>query len=212
MDGLTIAIPKGRLLVPTLELFARVGVTVSEHVEGSRALVFFADDNRYRFLIAKPLDVPTFVEYGTADLGVVGDDVLMEEEHDVHQPLDLGYGACRLVLAAPQEKANEELALHTVHRVATKYPNTTKRYFAGRGLQVETIKLHGSVELAPMTGLSSLIVDLVQTGMTLRKNGLTPIAEIASTSARLVANRASYKIRFGEIGALIRDLSGVISC
>jgi len=212
MEGLTVAIPKGRLLAPTLDLFARIGVTVSEYTENSRSLVVGADNGRYRFLIAKPLDVPTFVEYGTADLGIVGSDVLMEEEHDIHEPLDLGYGACRLVLAAPWEKADEELALHTVHRVATQYPNTTQRYFARRGLQVETIKLYGSVELAPVMGLAPLIVDLVQTGKTLQENGLAEIAEIASASARLIVNRASHKLRFGEIGAVIRELSEVVAC
>ena len=212
MQQLTVAVPKGRLLAPTFDLFARIGVAISGYSEDSRALVFSADDGRYRFLIAKPIDVPTFVEYGAADLGIVGSDILMEEEHDVLQPLDLRYGACRLVLAAPLESAGEALALHRVHRVATKYPKIAARHFACRGLQVETIKLYGSVELTPSTGLSSLIVDLVQTGATLKDNGLTEIAEIASTSARLIANRASHKIRFDEIGAVIRQLTEATSC
>lgn len=212
MQRLTVAVPKGRLLAPTLDLLGRIGLILAGYTEDSRALVFSSDDDRYRFLVAKPMDVPTFVEYGTADLGIVGSDVLMEEEHDVLQPLDLRYGVCRLVLAAPKESAGEALALHTVHRVATKYPNTTARYFARRGLQVETIKLYGSVELAPNTGLSSLIVDLVQTGATLKENGLITIAEIDSTSARLIANRASHKIRFDEIGTVIRQLTEVTSC
>ena len=212
MRTLTVAVPKGRLLAPTLDLFERVGIVASEYTDGSRALVFSSDEGRYRFLIAKPMDVPTFVEYGTADLGVVGSDVLLEGEHDVLQPLDLRYGACRLVVAAPEGVASEQLALHAVHRVATKYPNTTARYFAGRGLQAETIKLYGSVELAPSTGLSTLIVDLVQTGNTLKENGLIPIAEIAATSARLIVNRASHKMYFGEIGRVIQALSEVVPC
>ena len=138
MRQMTVAVPKGRLLSPTLGLFARIGVTISGYSEDSRVLVFTADGGRYRFLIAKPMDVPTFVEYGAADLGIVGSDILMEAEHDVLQPLDLRYGSCCLVLAAPQGSADESLAFHRVHRVATKYPNTTARYFARRGLQAES--------------------------------------------------------------------------
>ncbi len=212
MRQLTIALPKGRLLPTAIESFARIGVTLSGYSRDSRALVFSSDDGSCRFLIAKPMDVPTFVEYGAADLGVVGSDVLMEAEHDVLRPLDLRYGGCRIVLAAPQESADEPLALHTVHRVATKYPNITARYFAGRGLHVETIKLYGSVELAPSTELSSLIVDLVQTGVTLRENGLVVVDEIASTSAWLIANRASHKIRFAEVTDVIRQLTEATSC
>ncbi len=206
MERLTIAVPKGRLLEPTLALFSRVGLT-ARVAEKSRALVVPSDDGRARFLIAKPMDVPTFVEHGTADVGVVGSDVLAEEEHDVLQPLDLRFGACRLVLAAPRDAAPGSLPPHAVHRIATKYPNTTSRYFARRGLQAETIHLYGSVELAPSTGLSTLIVDLVQTGATLRENGLEVIDEIAATSARLVVNRAAHKIRFAKIDALVRALS-----
>ena len=207
MDQLTVALPKGRLLPPSIDLFERIGVTITDYESKSRRLVFDADDGRYRFVIAKPFDVPTYVEYGIADVGIVGSDVLMEEDHDVHEPLELRFGECRLVLAAPRDRADHELPLHSVHRVATKYPNLTQRYFASRGIQVETIKLYGSVELAPITGLSEMIVDLVQTGRTLEENGLVPIAEIAKASARLIVNRASHKIRLKEIGALINALS-----
>jgi len=203
---LTIAVPKGRLLEPTIDLFSRIGLAV-EVTEGSRALVVSSVDDRARFLIAKPIDVPTFVEHGTADVGVVGSDVLTEDEHDVLQPLDLRFGACRLVLAAPRDATTDPLPPHAVHRVATKYPKTTARYFAGLGLQAETIRLYGSVELAPSTGLSSLIVDLIETGATLRENGLEVIEEIATTSARLIVNRTAQKIRFSEIDALVRALS-----
>jgi len=209
MDRLTVALPKGRLLSPSLDRFERIGVTITDYEQESRRLVFDADDGRYRFVIAKPFDVPTYVEYGIADVGVVGSDVLMEEDHDVHEPLDLRFGDCRLVLAAPRNRAGEGLPLHSVHRVATKYPTLTKRYFASRGIQVETIKLYGSVELAPITGLSEMIVDLVQTGKTLEENGLVPIAEIATASARLIVNRASHKIRLTEIIALTDALSEV---
>jgi len=212
MDQLTVALPKGRLLSPSMDLFKRIGVTITDYESKSRRLVFDADDGRYRFMIAKPFDVPTYVEYGIADIGIVGSDVLMEEDHDVHEPLDLRFGGCSLVLAAPRDRADDDLAVHSVHRVATKYPNLTKRYFASRGIQVETIKLYGSVELAPITGLSEMIVDLVQTGRTLEENGLVPMAEIAKASARLIVNRASHKIRLKEIGALIGELSEVLPC
>jgi len=212
MDQLMVALPKGRLLPLSIDLFERIGVTITDYEEKSRRLFFEADDGGYRFMIAKPLDVPTYVERGIADVGIVGSDVLMEEDHDVHEPLDLRFGECSLVLAVPRDRADDELPLHSVHRVATKYPNLTKRYFASRGIQVETIKLYGSVELAPITGLSGMIVDLVQTGRTLGENGLVPIAEIAKASARLIVNRASHKIRLNEISALIDALSEVSRC
>jgi ATP phosphoribosyltransferase len=212
MDQLTIALPKGRLLSPSVSLFKCIGVTITDYEKKSRRLVLDADDGRYRFLIAKPFDVPTYVEHGIADIGIVGSDVLMEENHDVHEPLELPFGNCKLVLAAPHHKANDDLQLHSVHRVATKYPGVTKRYFASRGIQVETIRLYGSVELAPITGLSDMIVDLVQTGRTLDENGLVPIAEVAQASARLIVNRVSYKIRLKEISALIGELSEATVC
>lgn len=212
MDQLTVALPKGRLLAPSIDLFKRIGVTITDYETKSRRLVFDADGGRYRFVIAKPFDVPTYVEYGIADVGIVGSDVLMEEDHDVHEPLELRFGNCCLVLAAPRDRADDELPLHSVHRVATKYPNLTKRYFTSRGIQVETIKLYGSVELAPITGLSEMIVDLVQTGRTLEENGLVPIAEIAKASARLIVNRASHKIHLEAIGALIDALSEALPC
>ena len=212
MDQLTVALPKGRLLSPSIDLFERIGVTITDYETKSRRLVFDADDGRYRFMIAKPFDVPTYVEYGIADVGIVGSDVLMEEDHDVHEPLDLRFGDCSLVLAVPRERADDGLPLHSVHRVATKYPNLTKRYFASRGIQVETIKLYGSVELAPATGLSEMIVDLVQTGRTLEENGLIPMVEVAKASARLIVNRASHKIHLEAIGALIDTLSEALPC
>lgn len=207
MDPLTIALPKGRLLSPSLDLFRRIGVMIPDYGSRSRRLAFDTEDGRYRFMIAKPFDVPTYVEYGIADLGIVGSDVLMEEDRDVHEPLELLFGGCCLVLAAPRDRADDVLPLHSVHRVATKYPNITRRYFASRGIQVETIRLYGSVELAPITGLAEMVVDLVQTGRTLEENGLVPIAEIARVSARLIVNRASHTIRLEEISAVVSALS-----
>lgn len=212
MTMLMVALPKGRLLAPSVELLGRVGVTSVGFREESRRLVFDSDDGRYRFLIAKPLDVPTYVEYGIADVGIVGSDVLMEVECDVHEPLDLRFGHCKIVLAEPREADHDSLPVHTVHRVATKYPNITRRYFARRGIQVETIKLYGSVELAPLSGLSEMIVDLVETGTTLSDNGLEPTVEIAKTSARLIVNRASHKIHLRAISDLVAALSEAVTC
>ena len=212
MTMLTMALPKGRLLAPSVELLERLGVTSSGLRQASRRLVFNSDDGRYRFLIAKPLDVPTYVEYGMADVGIVGSDVLAEVNCDVHEPLDLRFGRCTLVLAERRGADGDPLATHTVHRVATKYPNVTQRYFARRGIQVETIKLYGSVELAPLSGLSEMIVDPVETGATLSDNGLDPRAVIAETSARLIVNRASHKIHLEAISDLVAALSEAVTC
>ncbi len=171
-----------------------------------RRLLFETDDGSYRFMVVKPLDVPTYVEYGIADAGIVGGDVLMEVGKDVYQPLDLKFGQCRLVLAGPQERVTWDLSPHSVHRVATKYPNLTKKYFLSKGIQVEVIRLYGSVELGPLTDLAEMVVDLVETGRTLRENGLVPIAEIASSSARLIVNRASHKINLNRISSLVDEL------
>jgi len=206
---LTIALSKGRLLDPTLELLGNIGIAPATN--RGRELVFESTDGRFRFLLVKPVDVATYVEQGVADLGVVGGDTLMESERDVLQPLDLGFGACRIVVAARTGRPPAESG-RTRHRVATKYPNIAERFFAQQRIPVETIVLGGSVELAPNTGLADWIVDLVESGRTLRDNGLEPIAEIATTRAQLIVNRASQKIRREEIQALIDDLTKELSC
>jgi len=206
MQPLKIALPKGRLLDPTSELLAAVGIQVPR--DRARRLTFASVDGSAELMLVKPADVATYVELGAADLGVVGTDVLLEGEPDVLRPLALGYGACRIVVAELRQPRRQGAG----RRVATKYPGITRRYFAEQRVPVEVITLSGSVELAPLVGLADWIVDLVETGATLRENGLEPIAEIATTEAQLVVNRASHKTRRADIGQLIRRLTEVVSC
>jgi ATP phosphoribosyltransferase len=203
---LTLALPKGRLLRPALDLLRRSGFEGPPEDEGRR-LLLTEPSGRLRLLILKPLDVPTYVEYGAADAGIVGKDVLLEQELDVYEPLDLGFGSCRLVVAEPRELwERDDPAKWSWVRVATKYPNLTRRYFADRGIQVEVVRLDGSIELAPLAGLAERIVDLVQSGETLRANGLVEVAEIVSSTARLIVNRAAQKTAHRQIRALTEAL------
>ncbi len=209
MMPLTIALSKGRLLGPSLSLFDKIGLTpVSDR---GRLLVFDSADGRCRFLLIKPVDVPTYVEQGAADIGIVGGDVLLESDRDVLCPLVLDFGTCRIVVAAPGGNTGI-LPGRPRRRVATKYPRIAERFFAEQRIPVEMIELGGSVELAPNAGLSDWIVDLVETGRTLVDNGLEPIAEITTTHAQLIVNRASQKIRREEIGDLIERLSKELPC
>lgn len=203
---LTLALPKGRLLRPALDLLRRVGVDGMPDDE-SRRLIFTDAVRGLRLLVLKPLDVPTYVEYGAADLGIVGKDILLEQEPDVYEPLDLGFGFCRLVVAEPKGlRERDDPAKWSWVRVATKYPNLTRRYFADRGIQVEVVRLDGSIELAPLVGLAERIVDLVQSGETLRANGLVEVAEILSSTARLVVNRAAQKTAFQAVSRFVAEL------
>jgi ATP phosphoribosyltransferase len=203
---LTLALPKGRLLAPALELLGRTGVAGLPAGEPRRLLV--TDPARgLRLLFLKPADVPTYVEYGAADLGIVGKDILLEQEPDVYEPLDLGFGACRLVVAEPRELwERDDPAKWSWVRVATKYPRLTRRYFAARGIQVEVVRLDGSIELAPLVGLAERIVDLVQSGETLRANGLVEVAEIIASTARLIVNRAAQKTAYAAVTRLLEEL------
>lgn len=207
---LTLALPKGRLLKPALELLHRMGV---DGVDLASRKLIFADERRgLRVLILKPADIPTYVEYGAADLGIVGQDILLEQEPDVYEPLDLGFGFCRLVVAEPEALwRRDDPAKWSWVRVATKYPNLTERYFSERGIQVELIRLDGSIELAPLVGLADRIVDLVQSGETLRANGLVEVAEILRSTARLIVNRASLKTAYGPISQWIEAMKKGIS-
>jgi ATP phosphoribosyltransferase len=214
---ITIALPKGRTLRPVAAMLARAGVvSVAEGPEkplpdaltdDSRALVRNArfGEQPLELLLLKPDDIPTYVEYGTADLGVCGRDVLVEREVDVYHPVDLGIGRCRLVVAG---RVGVDMAAQTgrMPRVATKYPRTAAAHFARRGVQVEIVDVQGSVELAPLLGLADVIVDLVETGTTLAENGLEVKEEIASVSSVLVANRASYKLRASAVAPLLAAL------
>jgi ATP phosphoribosyltransferase len=198
----TIALPKGRVLRAVAPVFARAGVDADLLVADARSLVREDRAAGLRFLLVKPDDVATYVEYGAADIGVCGRDTLMERSYDVYQPLDLGVGKCRMVVAGVAGRA----APVGVPRVATKYSRSATDHFARRGVQAEVIHLHGSVELAPVTGLADLIVDLVETGETLAQNGLEERELVARISSVLVANRASYKLRQERVRPLVDRL------
>lgn len=204
-QGLTLALPKGRLLDEALVLLRDLGVDAVD--AASRKLIFTDPRRGLRLLILKPADVPAYVTYGAADLGIVGKDILLEQEPDVYEPLDLGFGFCRLVVAEPRELWDrDDPSRWSWVRVATKYPRMTERYFSARGIQVEIVRLDGSIELAPLVGLAERIVDLVQSGETLRANGLVEVAEIARSTARVIVNRASMKTEYAAVTALVEEM------
>ncbi|HEX9295114.1 MAG TPA: ATP phosphoribosyltransferase [Polyangiaceae bacterium] len=204
---LTVAIPKGRVQKALGALFAKAGLDASVLENDDRKLVRQTADGRMRFLLLKPDDVPTYVEFGAADLGVSGRDVLLERRYDLYQPLDLGIGRCRMVVAAPIDRA----VMPDVPRVATKYPRIAADHFAARGIQAEVIFVQGSVELAPLVGLADLIVDLVETGSTLRENHLEIVEEVVAISSVVVANRAAYKLRSAEITPMLAALAAAVA-
>jgi len=205
MTELTIAMAKGRMQDDALRLLGRAGIRVSEAARESRRLAIEDESGAYRFVFVKPSDVPVYVEHGIADCGVVGRDVLLESGADLLQPLDLRIGYCRIAVAA---RAGSRSAGTGALRVATKYPQIAAAHFGARGVPVEIIRLSGSVELAPVLGLSDCIVDLVETGRTLHENGLEIVEEITESSARLVVNRASYQLKAASVSRLIEALSG----
>jgi ATP phosphoribosyltransferase len=203
---LTIAIPKGRVTKVLAPLFAAAGLDASALSEDDRRLVRESRDGSLRFLLLKPDDVPTYVEYGAADLGVSGRDVLRERRCDLYQPLDLGIGKCRMVVAA-----KSGVALPDVPRIATKFPRIAAEHYAARGVQAEIIYVGGSVELAPLVGLSDAIVDLVESGATLRENGLVEVETILEVSSVVVANRSLFKLRHAEIQPLLEKLRQAVA-
>lgn len=202
---LTIALSKGKLIDAALELFQRAGYDIAGLSGESRRLIFPCAAAEMTFLIVRPSDVPTYVEYGGADAGIVGKDVLMEQESDVYEPLDLGFGACRISVAALRGEASRD-RLSSKIRVATKYPKVTERFFNQRGIPVEIIKLYGSIELAPVVGLADRIVDLVETGGTLKAHDLVEVDVIARSTARFIVNRASLRLKHRPLMELIRRL------
>lgn len=208
---LTIALTKGRLAKKTMELLEQVGITCEEMKDpDSRKLIFVNEDLKLKFFLAKGPDVPTYVEYGAADIGVVGKDTLVEEGRKMYEVLDLGFGKCRMCVCGP-ESAREKLNSQEQIRVATKYPDIAKDYFYNQKHQtVEIIKLNGSIELAPIVGLSEVIVDIVETGSTLRENGLKVLEEIMPLSARLVVNQVSMKMETARITKIIEELKSVL--
>jgi ATP phosphoribosyltransferase len=205
---ITIAIGKGRMQESALSLLARAGIRLSDEAVNSRRLALMDDTSQYRFLFVKPADVPVYVEHGIADCGIVGRDVLLESEADLLLPLDLGISRCRIVVAAADAHAMTNA--HGMIRVATKYAQIARTHFGARGIPVEIIQLSGSVELAPALGLADMIVDLVETGVTLKENGLTVVEEIAESTGRLVVNRASYQLKSEEVARLVSALESAI--
>ncbi len=207
MRYITFALAKGRLAKKTLEMFEQIGITCEEMKdESSRKLIFTNEELGLRFFLAKANDVPTYVEYGAADIGIVGKDTILEEGRNLYEVYDLGIGKCRMCVCGP-ESAKKYLNSHELIRVATKYPNIAKDYFYNRKHQtVEIIKLNGSIELAPIVGLSEVIVDIVETGTTLRENGLCVLDEVCDLSARMVVNQVSMKMENERILKIINDL------
>jgi len=210
MDYITIALPKGKLFTPSANMLAELGYTVEGLQEDSRKLVISDDVNKFRFIITKTADLPTYVEYGAADIGIIGKDVLLEEGKDVYELVDLKFGFCRMMVAVPEALVQDKLADYAHQRVATKYPKIAGRFFRDAGIQMEIIKLNGSIELAPMVGLAEMIVDLVETGKTLKANKLIEVAEIQRSTARFIANRVSFKMKFDRINRLAEDLRSLV--
>ena len=203
---ITVAISRGRLLKEASVLLKKAGFAVGELLDDSRRLIFEYPEDGIKALIVRTTDVPAYVEYGAADCGIVGKDTLIEEKNNLYEPLDLKIGKCKLVVAAPK---GFDFSSARILRVATKYPKIANAYFAKKGIGAEIVKLYGSVELAPIVGLSDVIVDLTATGETLRKNKLFVIETIADITARLVVNRVSMKVKANEIKEFIRKLKEV---
>ena len=207
MRYLTFALGKGRLANKTLETFEKIGITCEEMKDkNTRKLIFVNEELKLRFFLAKGPDVPTYVEYGAADIGIVGKDTILEEARNIYEVLDLGFGKCRMCICGPKE-SKELLQHHELIRVATKYPRIAKDYFYNKKHQtVEIIKLNGSIELAPIVGLSEVIVDIVETGSTLRENGLEVLEEVCPLSARMIVNPVSMRMESARIKDLLTRL------
>ncbi|EIJ80587.1 ATP phosphoribosyltransferase catalytic subunit [Bacillus methanolicus PB1] len=202
----TVAMPKGRIFEEAVELLRMAGYRLPPEFEDSRKLIIDVEEERMRFILAKPMDVLTYVEHGVADLGIAGKDVMLEEERDVYELLDLKISHCYLAVAGlPNTKMND-----VAPKIATKYPNVAAAYFREQGEQVEIIKLNGSIELAPLIGLSDRIVDIVSTGRTLKENGLVEYERIVDITSRLVVNPVSYRMKDERISELVERLSTVI--
>lgn len=211
MRYLTIALTKGRLAKKTLELLEKTGITCEEMKDpASRKLIFTDEKHKLKFFLAKGPDVPTYVEYGAADIGIVGEDTILEKQRKIYEVLDLGFGKCRMCVCGPKE--NEELLKHQEFiRVATKYPNIARDFFYNKKHQtVEIIKLNGSIELAPIVGLTEVIVDIVETGSTLRENGLQVLEEVCPLSARVVVNPVSMRMENERITQLLKEIKAVL--
>ena len=205
---LTIALPKGKLFQPSAELLAKCGLNTQEVSDKARTLVFDDEAGNVRYIICRPTDIPVYVEHGAADLGIVGKDSIIEAGKNLYEILDLKFGQCAFVLAAPHKllPPDGQYVWKQGMRIATKFPALARDYLKKKGLQAEIIKLHGNVELAPLVGLSELIVDLVSTGQTLKENDLVPVDNIVQASARLIVNRASYRLKAEQINTLLQKI------
>ena len=205
MSRITFALAKGRLAKKTLEILEKLDIRPVDLTDESRKLVFNSADDQYSFFLSKPSDVPTFVDYGVADIGIVGYDTILEEDRDLYECLDLNIGCCRMCVAAYPSKKD---LIHSGEpiRVATKYPNIAKKYFESKNKKAEIIKLNGSVELGAVIGLADCIVDIVESGKTLVENGLEVIDEIVKLSARVIVNKVSIKTKYEEISRIIKDM------
>lgn len=203
---LLIALPKGRLLDKSFELLSKAGIVV-EPDDGSRQLFIEDRDKTYRFVMLKPVDIPVYVESGVIDAGICGSDILRELDSDVNEPLDLQIGRCGLVVAGP---ADTEVSYRRNIHVATKYPRTAARFFKAKNAHVHIVKLEGSVEIAPLLGLADVIVDLVETGRTLRENGMRVIEEVSPVSAKLIVNRTAMKVKAQQVNNLISQFDRVV--
>ncbi|MBU7008530.1 ATP phosphoribosyltransferase [Phosphitispora fastidiosa] len=210
-SDLVLAVPKGTLYKPTVALLKEAGFSCSDMETDTRKLLFTDEEQKVKYIVCRPTDIPTFVEYGAADLGFVGKDTIVEQKKEVFELLDLKYGFCRFVVAMPEEAALEKDWDQLNHvRVATKFPRVAEEFFMSRGKQMEIIKLHGNIELAPMVGLSDLIVDIVSTGRTLRDNKLVEVARIFNSTTRLIANRVSHRMLNSRINPIVRKIREIV--
>ncbi len=204
---LVLALPKGTLYKPTVKMLKLAGFDCTELESDSRKLIFVNEADKVKYIICRPTDIPTFVEYGAADLGFAGKDTIVEQKKDVFELLDLKYGTCRFVVAMPEALAREKSWEQFNHaRVATKFPRVAENFFRSKGKQMEIIKLHGNIELAPIVGLSEMIVDIVSTGRTLKENKLVEVADIFKSTTRLIANRVSHRMKSRRIAPVIERL------
>ena len=209
MSRITFALAKGRLATKTLEILEKINIKPIDLTDDSRKLLFNSDDDKFSFFLAKPSDVPTYVDYGVADIGIVGLDTILEEGRDLYECLDLGIGKCKMCIAAFPEKKDLIFGNEWI-KVATKYPHIASKYFESKNRKVEIIKLNGSVELGPIVGLSDCIVDIVESGRTLKENGLEVIEEICDLSARVIVNKVSIKTKYEEISKIIKGIEEII--
>jgi len=210
-NAITIALPKGRLMLDCVRTLSEVGIRAAEDLSTTRKLLVPSDDGSARFLVIRDKDLPIYVDYGAADMGVVGKDVLVESRRNILEPVDLGFGYCRIVVAQPEATLGRSDTSGWGHaRVATKYPYIAQRHFAARGEQIEIIPLYGSIELAPLVGLADRIVDLVSTGETMRQNNLVEVQEVMEVTARLVVNRASMKMKAERLVPIIEAIRGTL--